>query len=614
MLHGQTHKPAKSFKRRSKIQAFPFHGNSMLTPSFPVSSQTLISPAGEYIGQGQTYYTTNQVDIAISWTPSTVTLTSLGFMNTMAAPDQSNLTVDQYSNVVQYPFNGNAAGLNVSAVGRSCTNVCGNFQVLELQTNTTGQLTHFWATFTQRCNCSIRPLTGEVRYNSLLAPPNPLPRTLRVPTDYSSIQAAITNASVLVPETVLVAPGTYRENIDFQGKAVSVISERGPEETIIDGNYNQVPVVTIVSHEGSNSVISGFTIENGFNNIRGGGGSGISVEFSSPTITRNIFRNNRQGAGPGAAIGCNGASPIIAQNLFIHNPGYGSVIGCFNTSSPLIDNNVFFDNPGTAVSARCPTVINNTFVSNNVCILFDSSGCAFYANNIFVRNGAAVLANFEIDFAAKWSHNLVFGGQGYVGVRDQTGTNGNISADPFFTCEPGGNFHLLSSSPCIDAGTNIAGLIATTDFDGQPRIQPGSTNGSPVVDLGAFEFAFSNPPVACLCLFCPTNIVVMAPPGQVSAVVNYPAPFASPVATVSTSPASGSIFSEGDDPVAVTTVYGTNVLNCSFTVRLFTTTNFARALNMTNTTWLTPCTQAAKATGSPELARSLEATLVSSTS
>src|SRR5256885_1236719 len=196
----------------------------------------LISLPGEYIGQGQTYSTDNEADINVSLTPTNVTFGAIGFIITLAAPGQSALGVGQYSNAVQYPFNGNAPGINVTGFGRSCTNACGIFQFFEIQTNTAGQLTHFLATFSQSCNCSTPSLTGELRYNSLLAPTNPPPRTLRVPADYPSIQAAIDNATILPAETVLVAPGRYFENINFRGKAVAVISERGPGETIIDGN------------------------------------------------------------------------------------------------------------------------------------------------------------------------------------------------------------------------------------------------------------------------------------------------------------------------------------------------------------------------------------------
>jgi len=44
--------------------------------------------------------------------------------------------------------------------------------------------------------------------------------TIHVPADYPTIQEAI-NTSVN-GDTVLVAPGTYVENIDFVGKAIIV--------------------------------------------------------------------------------------------------------------------------------------------------------------------------------------------------------------------------------------------------------------------------------------------------------------------------------------------------------------------------------------------------------
>src|SRR6185503_4343889 len=81
----------------------------------------------------------------------------------------------------------------------------------------------------------------------------------RVPADYPTIQLAI-NASVS-GDTVLVSPGTYVENINFLGKAITVTSVAGPEETIIDGNQAG-SVVTFRSGEDRASTISGFTIQN----------------------------------------------------------------------------------------------------------------------------------------------------------------------------------------------------------------------------------------------------------------------------------------------------------------------------------------------------------------
>ncbi|MGE5303950.1 MAG: hypothetical protein ACM3TN_11595, partial [Alphaproteobacteria bacterium] len=46
--------------------------------------------------------------------------------------------------------------------------------------------------------------------------------TIHVPADQPTIQAAINSA--VNSDTVLVAPGTYVENINFRGKAITVIS------------------------------------------------------------------------------------------------------------------------------------------------------------------------------------------------------------------------------------------------------------------------------------------------------------------------------------------------------------------------------------------------------
>ena len=70
---------------------------------------------------------------------------------------------------------------------------------------------------------------------------------INVPADQPTIQDAIDVAQT--GDTVLVAPGTYLENINFSGKNITVKSSNGNKVTIIDGGHN-TSVVTFDSGEG----------------------------------------------------------------------------------------------------------------------------------------------------------------------------------------------------------------------------------------------------------------------------------------------------------------------------------------------------------------------------
>jgi hypothetical protein len=57
--------------------------------------------------------------------------------------------------------------------------------------------------------------------------------------------------------------------------------------------------------------------------------------------------------------------------------------------------------------------------------------------------------------------------------------DGNITDEPTFIDQAGGNLRLQTGSPCINAGGNVTGSI---DLDGRPRIVGGR------IDIGAYEF------------------------------------------------------------------------------------------------------------------------------
>ncbi|MEA3475174.1 MAG: T9SS type A sorting domain-containing protein [Candidatus Cloacimonadota bacterium] len=128
--------------------------------------------------------------------------------------------------------------------------------------------------------------------------------------NYTTIQEGI-NAST-DGDTVLVYPGTYYENINFNGKNITVASlyiitesDSFIHQTIIDGNH-EGSVVKIVSGEDESTLLYGFTIQNGVGSINLGfqRGGGIVIKDSNPTIKKCFVKNNKAHFGGGLYI-CN---------------------------------------------------------------------------------------------------------------------------------------------------------------------------------------------------------------------------------------------------------------------------------------------------------------------
>ncbi|MSM40744.1 MAG: hypothetical protein GJT30_14100 [Geobacter sp.] len=178
------------------------------------------------------------------------------------------------------------------------------------------------------------------RYTILTA----LPVTINVPADQSTIQAAIDGAND--GDTVLVAPGTYVENIDFKGKAITVSSSGGAEVTIIDGNLAG-PVITFSTGESLTSILDGFTIRNGkawSSAPAYGNGGGIYISSASPTIRNNRITGNS--ASEGAGIYLFSGSPLIQHNHISRNHSllYGGGLGMELAVGARILDNVITDN------------------------------------------------------------------------------------------------------------------------------------------------------------------------------------------------------------------------------------------------------------------------------
>lgn len=320
------------------------------------------------LSTGQAYFTTNINDMTVDFYWNQLQILAGGFEVWAIGPNSSRVTVGDYPDAGRAGFSGGAPGIDVNGKGYGCNIVCGGFHIHELETDDCGRPTRLWMTVTQHCECGTTFAIGEIRYHSQMAPPFPMtPSVLRVPEDYPTIQSAIDVASPLVQDTVLVTNGIYYENLDFEGKAVIVTSVNGPSATVIDGDQSG-PVASFDKLESSNSVLQGFTLQNGYGWL----GSGIAMEYSSPSIIGNIIQNNAQLWFYGAASGVDGGSPVIVGNLIRNNScDLGGIIDFIGSSSPFIANNVIVNNSGTAINMSLtspdnPIVINNTIVSNSI--------------------------------------------------------------------------------------------------------------------------------------------------------------------------------------------------------------------------------------------------------
>lgn len=347
-------------------------------------------------------------------------------------------------------------------------------------------------------------------------------RTIRIPKDYSSIQKGIDKA--VDGDTILVAPGTYHENIDFLGKKIVLASHfilKGDttiiSKTILDGSKpekkDSASVVKFISGEDSSSVIVGFTIQNGSGVLilkpNGYGGGGIICKSSSPKIIQNVIKNNSAYA-YGGGIYCQNGSPQIIQNLVMGNSTntFGGGIFC-NKASPKIEENILQYNSakygrggGIHCYSAAPSVKRNLILSNTcylegggVCC--ESSSAALIVNNTLVMNKGVAGAEIGCikSSSPKIVNNIMSFSQGVSLWCDKSsnplithndfwrnpGENygscelspDNLFVDPLFVNLMGGDYHLKKDSPLIDAGdTTLVGK----DPDGTKP------------DLGAYYF------------------------------------------------------------------------------------------------------------------------------
>jgi len=247
---------------------------------------------------------------------------------------------------------------------------------------------------------------------------------LYVPDEFATIQDAIGASND--GDSVMVSPGFYSESINFYGKSITVSSLFLIESdslligaTIIDAQENG-SVVVFANGESSESILQGFTLQNGTGNDEdpdGNGsyytyGGGIYCEDSDPTIKDCIIRDNIANQGGGGGIFCYEASPTfigctisgnetddVGGGLYSRSsssPAFYDCLfydnlaefggGCYmrNESSPLMENVVFYDNTannsggGITLKDDADLVATGLHIINNEA---EGLGGGLYVNN-----------------------------------------------------------------------------------------------------------------------------------------------------------------------------------------------------------------------------------------
>jgi hypothetical protein len=184
---------------------------------------------------------------------------------------------------------------------------------------------------------------------------------------FKTIQYAIEHANTSSGDTILVAVGTYAENINFRGKDIVIGSltlttsdKSYVSQTIIDGgspsDINSASVVTFIGGETSAAKLVGFTLQNGngllISDIRYGGG--IYTKSSSPSLKHLIIKNN--------------ANSSNSDNLFGGGIFFGQKSDALLDSSAVINNgkaNDFGRGGGIYIDSHSDVTLDSVLVFNN---------------------------------------------------------------------------------------------------------------------------------------------------------------------------------------------------------------------------------------------------------
>jgi len=279
------------------------------------------------------------------------------------------------------------------------------------------------------CQEPVPPKSADLK--ARLGPEPPSLPVIHVPGQYPSIQQAIDAVTPMV-NIVLVAPGTYSENILIENKAITIRSDIdgkwlthdiSPENTIIDGE--QQKCVRILNCNSHNVLLEGFTITNGQ--------TGVEIDHASPTLRNNSISHNDNPENGGGIYCINDSEALIENNIITENSGTSGG-GIYTTAPTTITGNIITNNEsskgGGGIYCGSTVEIINNRISGNTSYSHPGGGGIYHAytylasstitNNIISGNGAPNTSSggggmrFDNNYF-EVSHNIITGNCGFVG-------------------------------------------------------------------------------------------------------------------------------------------------------------------------------------------------------
>lgn len=255
------------------------------------------------------------------------------------------------------------------------------------------------------------------------------------------------------------------------------VHHNGTEGIYLDiKSSNNVPIE-------NNLVENNHVHNNGAEGLQNTRQSGDGFRPSSNTFRSNLVHDN---SGDWAGADISGSNIVFENNIIHTNSQTIGGVWYANGSNSVFQNNLIYNNSGTNGDSGGLVVgsnVSNTKIYHNT--IYGNSGSGGFGINLLssgstleVKNNILANNKSQIRGSASISHNLIFGSS------NSTGSNA-IQSNPNFIHVGSADFHLISTSPAINAGTNLG---VTTDIEGSTRPQ-GATP-----DLGAYEFAGSQPP------------------------------------------------------------------------------------------------------------------------